>query len=118
MKDRIRKFLEVASESRVEELEDRVAKLEEGLRDEIISDQPQLSFVLELLQNGSEPRPVLVEALQDEFDISQATAYRRLETLEEEMGFIRENDEGEMDLIIDVSQDLRKESVDREFFSQ
>jgi Fe2+ or Zn2+ uptake regulation protein len=67
---------------------------------------------MECLQDGAESRTVLVEKLEDEFGISQATAYRRLDTLEKELGYIVETDAGKMDLLIEYSQGVIKESAE------
>jgi Fe2+ or Zn2+ uptake regulation protein len=88
----------------LEDIPNRVNQLEENqkelrdlkgkLTDNLMEGRPQLRHTLQLLQSGEMPKHEIVNELTDTFDISQATAYRRINELEEELQFIEKNEKG------------------------
>jgi len=60
----------------------------------LMDGRPQLRHTLQLLEEDQYTRKEMVEELTDVFDISEPTAYRRINELEEELQFIEKTDNG------------------------
>lgn len=93
----IRKLLGITQlEDDVQDLENRVEGLEDlkdTLQAEVLDNRTDLQFIIDFLkEQGSMPRKKLATTLQEELDVSRATAYRKIKELEEDLQFIREED--------------------------
>jgi DNA repair exonuclease SbcCD ATPase subunit len=81
----------------LEDMHKRVEELEETqkeLTDKLLEGRPQLRHTLTLLEDTQHTKPEIVENLTDTFDISQATAYRRINELENELQYIEKTEKG------------------------
>ena len=82
---------------RVEELEEtqeELTDLRDKITDKLMEGRPQLRHTLTLLEDTQHTKPEIVENLTDTFDISQATAYRRINELENELQYIEKTEKG------------------------
>jgi hypothetical protein len=87
---------------RVNKLEDRqeeLTGLERKLTDKLMEGRPQLRHILNLLEDNHLTKPEIVQELTDTFDISQTTAYRRVNELENELQYIEKNEKGYTKLV-------------------
>lgn len=87
---------------RVEELEEtqeELTELRDKLTDKLMEGRPQLRHTLTLLEEDQHTKPEIVENLTDTFDISQATAYRRINELEDELQYIEKTEKGYKTLV-------------------
>jgi len=82
---------------RVEELEEtqeELTELKDKLTDKLMEGRPQLRHTLVLLEEDQLTKPEIIKNLKDTFDISQATAYRRINELENELQYIEKTEKG------------------------
>jgi len=82
---------------RVEELEEtqeELTELKDKLTDKLMEGRPQLRHTLVLLEEDQLTKPEIIKNLKDTFDISQATAYRRINELEDELQYIEKTEKG------------------------
>jgi CTP-dependent riboflavin kinase len=83
---------------RIEELEKNQADLLEikhKLTNKLMEGRPQLRFVLEHLEDQEHlEKSEIVTELTNTFDISQTTAYRRINELEKELSYIEKTEKG------------------------
>ena len=87
---------------RVEELEEtqeELTELRDKLTDKLMEGRPQLRHTLVLLEEDQLTKPEIIEDLTDTFDISQATAYRRINELENELQYIEKTEKGYKTLV-------------------
>jgi len=78
----------------LEETQEELTDLRDKLTDKLMEGRPQLRHTLTLLEDTQHTKPEIVENLTDTFDISQATAYRRINELENELQYIEKTEKG------------------------
>jgi len=78
----------------LEETQEELTDLRDKLTDKLMEGRPQLRHTLSLLEDTQHTKPEIVENLTDTFDISQATAYRRINELENELQYIEKTEKG------------------------
>lgn len=83
----------------VEETQQELTDLKGTLTDKLIEGRPQIKYTLSLLENKEYSKKELVKELQDTFDISQTTAYRRINDLEEDLQYIEKTENGYRSLV-------------------
>lgn len=110
IKEKIRNWLGVSGKKKVDNLENRIEDLEslrDNLTDSVLDDKPQLQFILQELESESLDKKTVVEKVEDKFDVSRATAYRRINELENEYQLIRTNDKGLLERISFSSHEIQ-----------
>lgn len=83
----------------VEETQQELTDLKGTLTDKLIEGRPQIKYTLSLLESKEYSKKELVQELQDTFDISQTTAYRRINDLEEDLQYIEKTENGYRSLV-------------------
>jgi len=83
----------------VEETQQELTDLKGTLTDKLIEGRPQIKYTLSLLESKEYSKKELVKELQDTFDISQTTAYRRINDLEEDLQYIEKTENGYRSLV-------------------
>jgi len=83
----------------IEETQQELTDLKGTLTDKLIEGRPQIKYTLSLLENKEYSKKELVKELQDTFDISQTTAYRRINDLEEDLQYIEKTENGYRSLV-------------------
>jgi Fic family protein len=83
----------------LEETQEELTNLRDKLTDKLMEGRPQLRHTLTLLEENQLTKPQVVENLTDTFDISQATAYRRINELENELQYIEKTEKGYKTLV-------------------
>jgi DNA repair exonuclease SbcCD ATPase subunit len=83
----------------VEETQQELTDLKDTLTDKLIEGRPQIKYTLSLLESKEYSKKELVQELQDTFDISQTTAYRRINDLEEDLQYIEKTENGYRSLV-------------------
>jgi len=87
---------------KIKDLDNRISELETAqekllsFRSEILQSKPVLQYCLDQLQEKPLSRKEMVNILTSQFDISRATAYRRLNTLENELQYIVEKEDNKL----------------------
>jgi hypothetical protein len=103
LKSYFRNWLNVASKNELKDLRADIKDLQElkgTLTDSVLEDKPQMRFILKRVENEALTRKQIATELKEKFDISRATAYRRINELERDYQLIRET---EKDLIKAIS---------------
>ena len=83
----------------VEETQQELTDLKGTLTDKLIEGRPQIKYTLSLLESKEYSKKELVQELQDTFDISQTTAYRRINDLEEDLQYMEKTENGYRSLV-------------------
>lgn len=98
LRNKILAFLKLEDiPQRVNKLEQKtedLSQLRDKLTDKLMEGRPQLRHTLHLLQQDQYTKTEIVQELEDTFEISQATAYRRINELEEELQYIEKTEKG------------------------
>lgn len=83
----------------VEETQQELTDLKGTLTDKLIEGRPQIKYTLSLLESKEYSKKELVQELQDTFNISQTTAYRRINELEEDLQYVEKTENGYRSLV-------------------
>lgn len=78
----------------IEETQEELRDLKGTLQNKTLEGQPQYKYVLSRLEKREYSKKELVEELQATFDMSQTTAYRRINELEDELQYIKKTENG------------------------
>jgi len=102
LKSYFREWLNVVSKNELEDLRDDIKdlqELKETLTDSVLEDKPQKKYLLQLVENEPLTRKQIATELKESFNISRATAYRRINDLEDNYQLIRETEKGLIEAI-------------------
>ena len=83
----------------LEEQNEELLDLKDRLTEKVLEDKPQLRHTLLLIEENEYTKKEIVKQLKQKFDISTTTAYRRINTLEEELQYVEKTEKGYKPLV-------------------